>query len=47
MKITEYFFALPDESLIMLAMSDWEDLEMLCYALTLDLYLYNKTENYT
>ena len=41
MKIVDYFYALPDESLVILAMNDWRDLEMLCYALTLDLYFYN------
>jgi hypothetical protein len=42
MKIVDYFYALPDESLVILAMNDWRDLEMLCYALTLDLYFYSK-----
>jgi hypothetical protein len=44
MKIVDYFYALPDESLVILAMNDWRDLEMLCYALTLDLYFYNKVK---
>jgi hypothetical protein len=44
MKIVDYFYALPDESLVILAMNDWRDLEMLCYALTLDLYFYSKVK---
>ena len=49
MKITDYFFTLPDEALVLLALNDWTDLEMLCYALTLDLHLYNNksAKNYT
>lgn len=47
MKITDYFFTIPDENLVMLATNDWDDLEMLCYALTLDLYFYNKVQHYT
>jgi hypothetical protein len=46
MKITDYFLSLPDESLIMLAANDWNDLEMLCYALTLDLYMFGKIQDY-
>ena len=44
MKIVDYFYTLPDESLVILAMNDWRDLEMLCYALTLDLYFYSKVK---
>lgn len=47
MKIIDYFFTLPDENLIMLAINDWDDLEMLCYALTLDLYMFDKEQNYS
>jgi hypothetical protein len=35
-----YFINLPDESLVMLALNDWESLELMCYALTLDLYFF-------
>lgn len=33
----EYFFNIPDEFLIKMASEDWEQLELLCYAITLDL----------
>jgi hypothetical protein len=42
MNTLKYFLNLPEESLVLLATHSWEDLEMMCYALTLDLYFAGK-----
>ena len=34
----EFFYSIPDDVLCRIAMTEWETLESLCLALTLDLY---------
>ena len=36
---SEFFQTLPDDLLIQIAMQDWESLERLCIALTIDIQL--------
>jgi hypothetical protein len=36
---SEFFQTIPDDLLIQIAMQDWESLERLCVALTLDIQL--------
>ena len=38
MRVSDYFMLIPDEGLIHLALEDWDQLESLCYFLTLDLH---------
>jgi len=40
----EFFFSIPDEILVEIAKNDWEALEKLCIALTLDLQLIRETQ---
>lgn len=41
MNTLKYFLNLSDESLIMLANYNWEDLEAICYILTLNLHFFS------
>ncbi len=42
----EFFESLPDELLVKIAQYDWEALERLCVALTLDLELLRQEQKY-
>jgi len=42
----EFFESLPDELLVKIAQYDWEALERLCVALTLDLELLKQEQKY-
>jgi hypothetical protein len=42
----EFFESLPDDILVKIAMYDWEALERLCNALTLDLELLKQEQKY-
>jgi len=42
----EFFESLPDDILVKIAMYDWEALERLCSALTLDLELLKQEQKY-
>jgi hypothetical protein len=42
MNTLNYFMNLPDKSLIILAINDWKGLELICYAITLDLYFFGE-----
>jgi len=42
----EFFESLPDELLVKIAQYDWEALERLCVALTLDLELLRQEQEY-
>ena len=42
----EFFESLPDELLVKIAQHDWEALERLCAALTLDLELFRQEQEY-
>ena len=39
----EFFMSLPDDVLIQIALNDWQSLEQLCTALTLDIQLLNES----
>lgn len=39
MSVMSFFDSIPDDVLIQIAMNDWESLERLCIALTLDIQL--------
>jgi hypothetical protein len=41
----EFFEALPEDVMIKIATYDWEALERICVALTLDVQLYNEALN--
>jgi hypothetical protein len=41
----EFFESLPEDVMIKIATYDWEALERICMALTLDVHLYNETLN--
>ena len=38
----EFFLSIPDEMLAEIALKDWESLEQLCWALSLELQLLNE-----
>jgi len=40
--IIDYFLSIPDEVLVKMASDEWEQLELLCYAITLDLITKDK-----
>ena len=42
---TEFFLSIPDDILIKIETHDWESLERLCVALTLDLYFLTEGNN--
>jgi len=42
---TEFFLSIPDDVLIQIATYDWESLERLCIALTLDLHFLTEGNN--
>mgnify|MGYP003645115702 CR=1 FL=1 len=41
----EFFESLPEDVMIKIATYDWEALERICMALTLDVHLYNEALN--
>jgi hypothetical protein len=41
----EFFLSIPDDLLVEIAVKDWESLEMLCIALTMDLQLLKEGKN--
>jgi hypothetical protein len=41
----EFFLSIPDDLLVEIAVKDWESLEMLCIALTMDLQLLKEEKN--
>lgn len=45
----EFFLSIPDDLLVQIALYDWESLERLCGALTIDLQLINegKSESFS
>lgn len=42
---SEFFQTIPDDLLLQIAIHDWESLERLCVALTLDLQLLKEEES--
>jgi hypothetical protein len=40
----EFFYSIPDDLLVEIALKDWESLEKLCTALTLDLQLLRENQ---
>lgn len=43
----EFFLSLPDDLLVEIALKDWESLEKLCVALTIDLQLLREDESFS
>lgn len=41
----EFFLSIPDELLVEIASNDWESLERLCWALSIDLQLLKEGNN--
>jgi hypothetical protein len=41
MNTLNYFMNISDKRLTILAINDWKSLELICYALTLDLYFFD------
>jgi len=46
-KALEFFFSIPDDVLVEIAENDWEALEKLCVALTLDLQTIRENESFS
>jgi len=41
----KFFYSIPDDVLVNIALNDWESLEALCAGLSIDLYLLEEKNN--